>query len=225
MQNLSTIQIIAVSILPVLFAITVHEVSHGWLANIFGDPTARMMGRLTLNPLKHIDLVGTIIVPAILLLLGGFMFGWAKPVPVNFSNLRHPRRDMALVAVIGPITNLLMAIIWAAITKGGAYLLSQNFNWALAIVYMGQIGITINLMLMFLNLIPIPPLDGSRVVASILPPAIAYRYERIQLFGFLILLLLLAIGVLGYILIPPVVITQNWIYSIFHLSTVNQLQI
>ncbi len=203
-QNLSKIQLFAVWVLPVLFAITIHEVAHGWVASKLGDKTALMMGRITLNPIKHIDPIGTIVVPAILLFLGGFIFGWAKPVPVNWNNLRNPRRDMALVAAAGPVTNFLMAIIWAAILKIGIILTQQDMSWAIALVYMGQAGIWINLILMVLNLIPIPPLDGSRVMASFLSPKAAYAYSRIEPYGFFIILGLLAFGILGFILLPPV---------------------
>lgn len=223
MNQLSPVQVFAVWVLPVLFAITVHEVAHGWIASKLGDKTAKMMGRLTLNPLKHIDLVGTILVPAVLLFLGGFIFGWAKPVPVNWQNLNHPKRDMAFVAIAGPLSNLVMALIWAGIAKLGAVLMVHGFSWALAIRYMGSAGILINLMLMFLNIIPIPPLDGSRVVSSLLPNRLAIKYDRIEPFGFFILLILLALGALSFVLVPPVFMTQSLIYSLFHLSAVNNL--
>jgi Zn-dependent protease len=223
MNQLSPVQVFAVWVLPVLFAITVHEVAHGWIASKLGDKTALLMGRLTLNPLKHIDLVGTILVPAVLLFLGGFIFGWAKPVPVNWQNLNHPKRDMAFVAIAGPLSNLVMALIWAGIAKLATMLVLHGFSWALAIRYMGSAGILINLMLMYLNIIPIPPLDGSRVVSSLLPNRFAIKYDRIEPFGFFILLILLALGALSFILIPPVFITQSWIYSLFHLSPINNL--
>jgi Zn-dependent protease len=219
MDNLTGVQLFAVWVLPVLFAITVHEVAHGWIASKLGDKTALIMGRLTLNPLKHIDILGTIIVPGILLLLGGFVFGWAKPVPVTWSNLKKPRRDMALVAIAGPITNLLMAFIWACIGKLGIIMLTHGFPGGLAIQYMGSAGILINLMLMFLNLIPIPPLDGSRVISSILPPRWSYRYNRMELFGFFILIALLATGVLGFILVTPVLRSATFISGLFGLPS------
>lgn len=204
MMQLSTLQMFAVWVLPVLFAITVHEVAHGWVASKLGDKTAFIMGRITLNPLKHIDLIGTILVPAVLLILGGFVFGWAKPVPVNFANLKHPKRDMALVAAAGPCSNLIMAILWGLIAKLGVVLLGLGWSWSLALVYMGQAGIFINLILMVLNLIPIPPLDGSRIVSSFLSNKIAYKYNRIGPYGFFIILLLLVTGLLGHIFLPIV---------------------
>lgn len=183
-------------VIPLLFAITVHETAHGWVASKCGDPTAKLLGRLTLNPLKHIDPIGTIIVPAILFMLGGFVFGWAKPVPITWRNLRHPRWDMALVAVAGPLANLVMAFMWVAVAKVAIALHNAPFS------YMAQIGISINLVLMLLNLLPIPPLDGSRVLASFLSPAMAYQFNKLEVYGFLILVLLLASGLLARILGP-----------------------
>ena len=183
-------------VIPLIFAITVHETAHGWIASKCGDPTAKLLGRLTLNPLKHIDPIGTIIVPAVLFFLGGFVFGWAKPVPVTWQNLKKPRRDMALVAAAGPLANLAMALLWVVVAK-----LSIAFHSA-PFAYMGQIGVSINLVLMLLNLMPIPPLDGSRIVASLLSPAMAYRFNQLEVYGFLILVLLLASGLLARILGP-----------------------
>lgn len=213
MNQFSIPQLFAIWTLPVLFAITIHEVAHGWVANKFGDPTAKMMGRLTLNPIKHIDFIGTIIVPAILLILGGFIFGWAKPVPVNYNNLKRPRRDMALVAAAGPITNFLMALGWAVVVKIGAMLGADSIGFWL--FYMGQAGVMINLVLMVLNLIPIPPLDGSRVVTSLLSPSAAFAYNKLERWGFFILLILLALGLLSYILLPPVRFLAGFIFSVF----------
>jgi len=202
MLELTLIQKIAISIIPILFAITVHEVAHGWVANQLGDPTARMLGRLTLNPIKHIDPIGTILVPGVLLLLGGFVFGWARPVPITWQNLKHPRRDVALVAIAGPMANLIMACFWALMLRISLSLHPEPINFAFALFTMSQIGIIINIVLMVLNLIPFPPLDGSRVVSSLLPPKVAYHYDRIESYGFFILILLLATGVLAMIMEP-----------------------
>ncbi|MGD9107754.1 MAG: site-2 protease family protein [Gammaproteobacteria bacterium] len=218
MWQLNIIQKIIVWAPPILFAITVHEVAHGWMALKLGDKTALMLGRLTLNPLKHIDMIGTILIPLILLLFSPIIFGWAKPVPVNPNNLKKPRRDMAFVALAGPISNIIMALIWAAITKIGSILMGHGLQFALPIVLMGRAGILINLVLMILNLIPIPPLDGSRVVAAILPPKLAYKYDRIAPYGFFILLLLLVTGILRLLLWVPIVLLQRLILTIFGLG-------
>jgi len=217
MDHLSTLQKFAVWVLPVLFAITVHEVAHGWMASKLGDKTALIMGRLTLNPLKHIDLIGTILVPAILLMLGGIVFGWAKPVPVTYENLNKPKRDMAIVAAAGPFSNLIMAIIWAGIAKLGVVLYQAGFAWALAIVLMGQAGILINLLLMAINLIPIPPLDGSRIVSGFLPNKASLVYNRLEPYGFFILLFLLITGILGLIISPIISLLFRLIAIIFGL--------
>lgn len=203
MPDLSTPQLVAVAILPLLFAITVHEVAHGWVAKQFGDPTAQRLGRLTLNPLKHIDPVGTVLVPGLLLLLGGFIFGWAKPVPVTWENLRHPKRDMAIVAVAGPAANLLMALFWAIIARIGMYLGSSSWI-GMPMQYMGIFGIEINAVFMVLNLIPIPPLDGGRVAVGLLPGRWAWLLSRLEPYGFFILLALLASGILGVLIGPPI---------------------
>lgn len=204
--------LILIYAIPILFAITVHEVAHGWVASKFGDQTARMLGRLTLNPIKHIDPVGTILVPAILFYLGGFLFGWAKPVPVNWQNLRNPRRDSAIVAAAGPLTNLLMAVFWVFIMKWGLVI----DNGLLAA--MGKIGVQINLVLMVLNFLPIPPLDGSRVVASLLPPRLAYKYNLLEPYGFFILLGLLAFGVLSVVLFPVINILSHGLFALAGIS-------
>ena len=217
MNNLSLIQEVAIWVLPVLFAVTIHEVAHGWVANQLGDKTALLLGRLTLNPLKHIDLVGTIIIPLLCLILGGFIFGWAKPVPVNWRNLKHPRKDAALVAIAGPISNLLMALIWAVIAKLGELGLHQGFSNALFLVYTGSAGISINLLLMILNLMPIPPLDGSRVVSSLLPPSLASAYEQIEPYGFIILVILIWTKVLSQLLTPLLLGIQSFILNVFAL--------
>ena len=222
MEELTTVQTVAIWALPVLFAITVHEVAHGWVARRLGDPTAYMMGRLTLNPLKHIDPVGTVAVPLMLIVLGSvtgnpFVFGWAKPVPVTWENLRHPKRDMALVAAAGPGANLVMALLWALLMKLGI-LLGEGAAWvALPLLYMGFAGITINLVLMVLNLLPLPPLDGGRVVAGLLPGRLSYQFSRIEPYGLVILLGLLFMGWLGYLLWPPVSLLQGLIFSVLGL--------
>ena len=198
-------QLIAVSILPLLFAITVHEVAHGWVAMHLGDPTAQRLGRLTLNPLKHIDPLGTILIPALLLLLKtGFVFGWDKPVPVTWENLRRPKRDMVLVAAAGPGANLLMALIWGAVAKLGT-LLPEPAAWvAEPLKYMGVIGIMINIVLMVFNLFPLPPLDGGRVAVGLLPGPWGWRLSRLEPFGFFIILALMITGLL-WVVIEPLV--------------------
>ena len=214
---MSTLQLLSVWALPVLFAITLHEVAHGWTARHFGDMTAAQLGRLSLNPIKHIDPIGTVLVPAVLLFLGGFVFGWAKPVPVNMFHLHNPKRDMAIVAAAGPAANLVMALIWALIAKLGMSLYGAADWVALPLILMGQAGIAINLVLMLLNLLPLPPLDGGRVVAGMLPDNLSYQYGRIEPLGLFILLGLLALGVLGKILSPPYTALSDLIIRVFDL--------
>ena len=215
MPDLSLVQKISIWVVPVLLGITVHEVAHGWIARKLGDNTAFMLGRLTLNPLKHVDPVGTILIPGMLLLLQtGFIFGYAKPVPINWKNLRQPKRDMALVAVAGPIANLLMAIGWALLLRLGV-LLGDN---GLALVYMGVAGITINAILMVLNLLPLPPLDGGRVLTGLLPGPLAYKFSRIEPYGFFILIGLLVTGILGLILWPLISFFMSMMVPVSGLS-------
>lgn len=206
MIELTLMQKIAIWTLPVLMAITLHEAAHGWVASKLGDKTALMLGRVTLNPLKHIDPIGTIVVPIALLLLGGFVFGWAKAVPITPRNFKNPVRDMAWVAVAGPMSNLLMAIAWALVAKFG-YMISGDgqdvFSLGQFLIYSGFAGIAINLVLMVLNLIPIPPLDGSRVLSAMLPNGLAYRFNQLEPYGLFILLGLLILGVLGPIISGP----------------------
>jgi Zn-dependent protease len=192
----------------VLFAITLHEAAHGWVANRLGDPTARNLGRITANPLKHIDPLGTIIVPLALVLMSGFIIGWAKPVPVDTRYFKQPLLDMAVVALAGPMSNFIMACMWALLLVVSP----TGFLGA-----MGHAGITINLILMVLNLVPIPPLDGGRVLAGLLPRSLALEYMRIEPFGMMIILLLLFSGVLGKIIWPLVQHFQNIIALIFGL--------
>ncbi len=198
---------LTVAILPLIFAITLHEAAHGWVAYKLGDKTAFMLGRVSLNPIKHIDLFGTIILPILMITLGGFIFGWAKPVPISQRNLNNPKRDMAIVALAGPISNLSMAVFWALIAKLG-FILFDNVHLPIEgtaefLVLTGKFGIMINLVLAILNLIPLPPLDGSRLVSSLLPNHLSAAYDRLEPFGMWILLALLVSGTLQYIVTPP----------------------
>ena len=213
------IQTIAIAALPVILAITLHEAAHGYAARHFGDPTAWQAGRITANPLKHVDLVGTILVPAIILLLstGGILFGWAKPVPVNFGRLHHPKSDMLWVAAAGPAANFAMLLFWAALFKL-ALLLPINF-FSLPMARMAEVGISINIALMVLNLFPLPPLDGGRIAVSLLPPEAAWRFAQIERFGFPILLILLFTGGLGAILTPIILRVSGLIGFIFQLPS------
>jgi len=217
MTELSAAQTFAVSVLPVLFAITVHEVAHGWVAKQLGDQTAYQLGRLTLNPIKHIDPVGTLLVPGILLLAGGFIFGWAKPVPVITRNLRNLKRDMMLVAFAGPFANLIMALMWAVVMKIG-YGLGGDLSWmSVPLIYMAGMGIFINLLLFVLNLLPMPPLDGGRILAGLLPAKIAIKYESIERYGLFIMIGFLISGILAKIILPPVNTIQQMLYNLFGL--------
>jgi Zn-dependent protease len=203
MQSLHPAQQLVIWALPVLFAITVHEVAHGWVANKLGDPTAKMLGRLTLNPIKHIDLVGTVIVPAVLLLVGGFLFGWAKPVPVTPGNLRKHRYGMAWVAAAGPVSNIVMALLWALLIRA-AIEAQATLEWMAEPLYlMGLAGVTINLSLAVLNLLPIPPLDGGRILDSLLPGPLSAKYSQLEPWGLWIVLALIATKLLSVILAPP----------------------
>ncbi|MFK5969722.1 MAG: site-2 protease family protein [Candidatus Marithrix sp.] len=204
MDGLTLLQKIAVWALPILFAITAHEAAHAWVAAKLGDDTALRLGRVTLNPIKHIDLVGTIVIPLAMLLMSGFIFGWAKPVPVQFHRLRKLRRDTALVALAGPGANLIMAILWAIVGRIGLYFLHAGYEPALFLVLMASAGILINAILMILNLLPILPLDGGRVLHSSLPNNLALSFERLEPYGLIILVLLLISGALEMIMLPLV---------------------
>ena len=215
------IQGIAIYALPVIFAITLHEAAHGYAAKHFGDFTAHNEGRISLNPIRHIDPVGTILVPLSLFIISkitmgsGFLFGWAKPVPVIFSNLRQPKRDMLWVAAAGPSANLLMAIFWALIIKLAIAVPDSSF--AKPAVLMGIAGIEINIVLMVLNLLPLPPLDGGRMAVSLLPHNLAYQFSRLEPYGFMILLVLMFSGLLGAVIGPNIIWLKIMIVSIFGL--------
>ncbi len=207
----SLLQSAIILIIPVLFAITLHEVAHGFVANILGDGTAKMLGRITVNPIKHIDIIGTILVPILLYFTSGFIFGWAKPVPVNFNNLNKPNRDMLLVAIAGPGANFIMAILWAlliivAINAQSAFLLK-----------MAEFGIIINLILAVLNLLPIPPLDGAKVISSILPRYLAYYFDKIEPYGIFIVLGLIFLGVFKLVILPIVNYLQIILFDMLNL--------
>lgn len=204
--GLDGVQLIAVAALPILFAITLHEVAHGWAARLRGDRTAEMLGRLTLNPIKHIDPVGTLLVPAAAMLMFGFFFGWAKPVPVTVQNLRGGNKDMAFVAAAGPVSNLLQAFFWLAMFAVGRLVANQlSADVGYFLIYSGIAGVLVNVVLAVLNLLPIPPLDGGRVVSALLPGRWSWQYDRIEPYGIWIVLGLLLLGVLGKVLLPVVI--------------------
>ena len=204
MEELSLVQRLAVVVLPLIFAITVHEAAHGYVASLLGDDTARRMGRITLNPIPHIDLIGTVLVPALMVLFVGFAIGWAKPVPVDISRLRSPRRDSALVAAAGPGVNLVMAFAWSVVLVLAQHSLHSLHMVAYPLMLMAGAGVFINLMLMALNLLPVPPLDGGRIVVGILPLGAARVMAGLEPYGMFILIALLATGLLGVILWPVI---------------------
>lgn len=208
---------ISIYAIPALFAITLHEVAHGWMARFFGDRTAEMLGRLSLNPLRHIDPIGTVLVPGLLLVVGGPLFGWAKPVPVATSALRNPRRAMIVVAFAGPAANLGMAAIWCAVL--GA-IVRVNLNATLVgwIASMAQAGILLNVVLAVFNLLPIPPLDGGRVLAGLLPPRLSARFEKIEPMGLFIVLGLTAFGLFGWLFDPAYRVTTHVILALMGAS-------
>ena len=198
-------QTLLIYIIPLLFAITLHEAAHGWVASKLGDHTARMMGRVTLNPSKHIDPIGTIAIPLVLLLSSsGFIFGWAKPVPINFNALRNGKNGMIWVALAGPGANIFMAICWLFVM-----IIAINMNMAL-LIEMGRIGILVNCVLAVFNLLPIPPLDGSRVISALLPNRLAYQYNQLEQYGLYILLGLMFLGGFNYLVRPWVELILGW---------------
>ncbi|MDO9281812.1 MAG: site-2 protease family protein [Methylotenera sp.] len=210
-MELSLIQKIVIYALPVIFAITVHEAAHGYVAKYFGDMTAHNAGRITLNPLKHIDPFGTILLPALTIMLGGILFGWAKPVPVDFARLRNPKKDMLWVAAAGPASNFVMAIFWALVLK---YSVSMPEAFILPLTLMAKAGVMINIVLMVLNLLPLPPLDGGRIAVSLLPHHLAQPFAQLERYGFIILIVLLFTGILSKILMPLISIVSGLISSL-----------
>ena len=204
MELENIIRLVALYAIPGIFAITLHEAAHGYAARHFGDLTAYQAGRITLNPIRHIDPMGTIVIPILILIVsqGKFAFGWAKPVPVNFGRLRNPKRDMLWVAAAGPGSNLLMAILWAFVMKAMHGLPPNAFTEPVLLMARG--GIIINAVLMVLNLFPLPPLDGGRIAVSLLPHRLAYRFAKIEPYGMIILLVLMFLGVLGIVMMPVV---------------------
>ena len=212
-MELNIVQQVAVYALPVVFAITLHEAAHGYVAKHFGDTTAYMLGRVSMNPLRHIDPIGTVLIPLLTLFLGGILFGWAKPVPVNFNHLRNPKKDMLWVALAGPGANLAMALGWAVVMKLGNMMAGNPFSLPMAL--MGMAGININVVLMVLNLLPLLPLDGGRIAVSLLPNRLAYRYSLLEPYGMILLVVLLFSGVLGAIMFPLINVTKSLILLLF----------
>ncbi len=211
-QQLTLVQQISAWLMPVLLAITIHEVAHGWVARLFGDHTAEMMGRLSLNPLRHVDPVGTILVPGLMLLMpGGFVFGWAKPVPVDWRNLRRPKQDMVWVAAAGPAINLVMGVGWALLARLALGLPAGSTTFLLLL--MGVAGMMINTVLAVLNMLPLPPLDGGRVLTGLLPTRYAIPFSRIEPYGFWILIFLLMTGSLGWLMQPMISLVLNALVS------------
>ena len=222
MDIAALIQTVLISALPIIFAITIHEAAHGYAARHFGDPTAWQAGRISLNPIRHIDPVGTLLVPGLILVTSylasgtAMLFGWAKPVPVNFSRLRHPKADMLWVAAAGPAVNLVMALCWAGLLKLVIWMPFGAYSHPLA--EMSITGINVNLVLMVLNLLPLPPLDGGRIAVSLLPMPMAVKFSRLERWGFPILILLLFTHILDTILWPVVALFKDLIVLLFQLN-------
>jgi Zn-dependent protease len=215
-MDASIIQKITVYAIPLIFAITLHEAAHAYAARYFGDSTAYMLGRMTMNPIKHIDPVWTILVPIVTLLVSPFVFGAAKPVPVNFGALRNPKRDMIWVAAAGPLANLAMMVLWAIVGKVAITLGASGPIYFVALV--AEAGIFVNALLMVFNLFPLLPLDGGRILAGLLPNRMAYAFSRTEPYGMFILIGLIVTGVLGRFMWPLVDISMKSIYAIIGLS-------
>jgi len=209
---------ILVFALPVIFAITLHEAAHGYVARHFGDNTAWMMGRVSLNPIRHIDPIGTIVLPLVTVMLSGFMFGWAKPVPVNFNNLRHPKRDSLWVAAAGPGSNIAQALVWATVALVLAHTVAPSGLAGGFWLAVAEAGVQVNVVFAILNLFPLLPLDGGRMLTSLLPDRLAYAYSRLEPYGMIILIVLIVTGALSWVLGPIVGGTLNLIYNAFGLA-------
>jgi Zn-dependent protease len=209
---------ICVYAIPVIFAITFHEAAHGYVARMFGDSTAWMLGRVTLNPIKHIDPVGTVLLPLVTVAVSGFMFGWAKPVPVNFSNLRNPRRDAIWVAAAGPGSNVVQALVWALVARILAETVAPTGLVGAFWFSVAMAGVVVNVIFALLNLFPLLPLDGGRIVASLLPPRVAYTYSKTEPYGMIILILLMVTGLFNKLLGPLVRASLESLNSLFGLA-------
>ena len=211
MPDDSMIQQVAVYAIPLIFAITFHEAAHAFMSHKYGDDTAKLLGRLSLNPIRHIDLVGTIIFPLLGVLMGGFIFGWAKPVPINFNRLRNPKNNLFWIAFAGPAANFVMALMWALALKLSGYL---DGYFGMPLNLMAQAGISVNISLMILNLIPVLPLDGGRMVFALLPEKQAVAYAKIERYGMWILIALLLFGGLNYVIKPFYLAIVNTILAL-----------
>jgi len=208
---------VLLALLPIITAITLHEAAHGWVAYKLGDPTAKDLGRITANPIKHIDPIGTVLIPIVMIVATGFAFGYAKPVPVDVRNFEHPQKDMALVALAGPISNFVMAFFWMFVLMVAIKIMPAG-SLSSALRYMSGIGVIINIVLMVINLLPLLPLDGGRVLTGVLPFKWAVIFVRSERYGMWLVILLLVTGILGKILMPMVEMVQKNLFSLFGLG-------
>ncbi|HVT36870.1 MAG TPA: site-2 protease family protein [Nevskiaceae bacterium] len=215
--ELTPVQKIAVWALPILFALTLREIAHGWAAYALGDRTPMMFGRLSLNPLNHADPIGTVVIPLVMILLGGFVFGWARPVPVSMRNFKHPRRGMALVAAAGPLANFVMAFLWALLLRLALAQEASEGMW-LGVQAMSLAGVSFNLVIAIINLLPIPPLDGGRMVNGLLPSRLSMKYERLEPYGFFIVAIFLMTPMFNQLLYWPMALAQYFIFSLAGVS-------
>ncbi|MCW8932044.1 MAG: site-2 protease family protein [Gammaproteobacteria bacterium] len=217
-MDAATIQKITIWILPVLLAVSLHEAAHAWMADRKGDSTARLLGRLTFNPFKHIDPVGTILVPALMITFTGFAFGWAKPVPVDARKLKNPKKDMVWVALAGPASNFIMAFLWSVFLYVSLFFHDSRSLLSLFFLYMSIAGMFINILLGVLNLVPILPLDGGRILSGLLPLNLHQKYSKIEPYGLFIVIALMISGVIGLLLLPIIS------YMLYMLSIISGLE-